>query len=163
MFANGVCEIGGVALGEEFARVVLAAFREAGITSDTDVARAKGPSTSTMTKLRKAASGEADLARPRQPTMDAIDRTARWEPGSAAKVWDGGKPELAPEPTPPLPAGVKPIGDPSEGLVEFRVSGAFGVQAVVRGPITDIDALQAAVSRLIAGMRVDDVDENNVT
>lgn len=139
--------------GRRFAQIVLDAFRQAGVTTDTDVARAQGPSTSTMTKLRKAALGDADLARPRTPTMEAIDRTAKWAPGSAMRVWDGGEPELS------LPPGVRPIGDPSDELVEFRVSGAFGVQAVVRGPIRDIDALQAAVSKLIAGMRVEDVDQ----
>lgn len=60
---------------------------------------------------------------------------------------------------PPLPPGVHPIGDPSDELVEFRVSGAFGVSAVVRGPIRDIDALQAAASKLIADMRLGDVEE----
>lgn len=60
---------------------------------------------------------------------------------------------------PDLPPGVQAIGNPDDDLVEFRVSGAFGVQAVVKGPIRDIDALQAAVSKLIAGMRVDEADE----
>jgi putative transcriptional regulator len=59
----------------------------------------------------------------------------------------------------PLPPGAKAIGDPSDELVEFRVSGAFGVQAVVKGPIRDIDALQEAVSKLIAGMRTEEADE----
>ena len=140
-------------VGQEFARVVLSAFEAAGARTDADVARANGPSTSHMTKLRKAKDGKVDLPKPRQPTLDAIERVARWAPGSAARVWDGGQPAPA-----PLPAGVTPLGDPSDELVEFRVSGAFGVQAVVRGPIRDIDALQAAVSKLIAGMRVEDVE-----
>lgn len=142
-------------VGQEFARVVLAAFKDAGMRSDTDVAQARGPSTTTMSKLRKVADGEVDMTRPRQPTWDAIDRVAKWKPGSAMRVWDGGDPEPA---EPELPPNVRPIGDPENELVEFRVSGAFGVQAVVRGPIRDIDALQAAVSKLIAGMRVDEAD-----
>lgn len=144
-------------MGQEFARVVLEAFKAAGVTTDTEVAQAKGPSTSTMTKLRKAAKGKSNLPRPRRPTLEAIERAAGWAPGSAARVWEGGEPE--PAPPPPLPAGVKPLGDPTDELVEFRVSGAFGVQAVVRGPIRDIDALQAAVSKLIAGMRIEDANE----
>lgn len=143
-------------VGQEFAGAVLEAFKQAGVRTDTDVARANGPSTSHMTKLRKAAKGEGDMPKPRKPTLDAIDRTARWAPGSAARVWDGG----APEPLPP--AGLtepRPIGEPSDELVEFRVSGSFGVQAVVRGPIRDIDALQAAVSKLIADMRTEESSE----
>lgn len=54
-----------------------------------------------------------------------------------------------------LPEGARQIGDPSEGLVEFVVEGNFGVRAVVKGPVKDLDALQAAVSRLIAGMESD--------
>lgn len=149
-------------MGQEFATAVLEAFRQAGVRTDTDVAQAKGPSTSTMTKLRKAAKGEADMPQPRKPTMEAIERTARWAPGSAERVWDGGDPEPL-DAAQALPAGVHAVGNPSDELVEFRVSGAFGVQAVVRGPIRDIDALQAAVSKLIAGMRVEDVTESDVT
>lgn len=47
---------------------------------------------------------------------------------------------------------VQPVGDPDDGLVEFVVEGHFGVRAVVKGPIRDIDKLQEAVGRLIAGM-----------
>lgn len=46
----------------------------------------------------------------------------------------------------------QPVGDPEGGLVEFTVEGHFGVKAVVKGPIRDIDKLQEAVGRLIAGM-----------
>ena len=51
-----------------------------------------------------------------------------------------------------LPTGAHRIGDPADDLVEFTVEGNFGVRAVVKGPIRDIDALQAAVSKLIEGM-----------
>ena len=44
------------------------------------------------------------------------------------------------------------VGDPGDDLVEFTVEGHFGVRAVVKGPIRDIDKLQEAVGRLIAGM-----------
>lgn len=49
-------------------------------------------------------------------------------------------------------SSVRPIGDPEDGLVEFTVEGHFGVRAVVKGPIKDIDKLQAAVAKLMAGM-----------
>jgi hypothetical protein len=137
-----------------FAKVVLDAFAAAGRLTDSQVGKAGGPSTSTMTKLRAAKEKGAPLAEPRAHTLQAIESAADWAPGSAARVWEGGEPE------PALPPGVQEIGEPDDGLVEFRVSGAFGVQAVVKGPIRDIDALQSAVSRLIAGMRVDEAEEH---
>ncbi len=44
------------------------------------------------------------------------------------------------------------VGDPGDDLIEFTVKGNFGVSAIVKGPIRDIDQLQEAVSKLIAGM-----------
>lgn len=141
---------------QRFARLVLGAFAAAGRTTDAEIVKAGGPSTSTMTKIRATAEDGAPLAEPRQPTWQKIERAANWPVGSAQKVWFGAD---APDPLPAEPPpSVRPIGDPNDGLVEFRVSGAFGVQAVVRGPIRDIDALQAAVSKLIAGMSVDDAE-----
>lgn len=52
-----------------------------------------------------------------------------------------------------LPPGARRIGDPMDDLVEFTVEGHSGIRAVVKGPIRDLDALQAAVSKLIAGMQ----------
>lgn len=49
-------------------------------------------------------------------------------------------------------SGVQPIGDPSQDLVEFTIEGNFGVRAVVKGPIRDLDALQKAATDLIASM-----------
>lgn len=54
-----------------------------------------------------------------------------------------------------LPNGVRRVGDPDSDFVEFVVEGTFGVRAVVKGPIRDIDELQRAVSGLIAGMNMD--------
>lgn len=48
---------------------------------------------------------------------------------------------------------VRPVGDPSQGLVEFTVTGSHGVSAVVKGPVKDLEALQAAVAKLVAEMR----------
>lgn len=45
-----------------------------------------------------------------------------------------------------------PIGDPADDMVEFSVEGNFGVRAVVKGPIRDIDALQAAVAKIMSEM-----------
>lgn len=41
------------------------------------------------------------------------------------------------------------------GLVEFRLSGNFGVDVVVKGPITDREALEESVKHLIREMRRD--------
>lgn len=134
---------------QRFASIVLTAFREAGHSTDSEVTRAGGPSTTTMTKLRAAASGHGELAEPRSQTWRAIDLAADWPSGSARSVWDGGD-------APPRSVEVQPLGDPSEGLVAFEIFGNFGVRAVVKGPVRDLDALQAAVSKLIAGMQIDE-------
>lgn len=65
---------------------------------------------------------------------------------------------LNPETT-PLPPGVRPVGDPTYDLVEFTIEGNFGVRAVVRGPISDIDALRKAAADLIAGMNRPESEE----
>lgn len=134
---------------QRFAQVVLAAFETAGRTTDTAVNRAGGPSTSTMTKLRKAAEGAATLSEPRSPTWEAIEAAANWPPGTARRVWAGGE-------VGELPAGARRLGDPADDLVEFQIAGNFGVTAVVKGPVRDLDALQEAVSKLIAGMQADE-------
>ena len=55
-----------------------------------------------------------------------------------------------------LPDGVQRVGDPNEGEVEFRIEGVVGRRSViVKGPIGDIAALQAAVQGILAGMRAD--------
>ena len=45
-----------------------------------------------------------------------------------------------------------PTAEPKEGLVEFRLSGNFGVDVVVRGPVSDLAELEAAVGRLLSQM-----------
>ena len=49
-----------------------------------------------------------------------------------------------------LPAGGS---DPENDLVEFRLSGNFGVDVVVKGPMRDRDALEESVARLLREMR----------
>lgn len=48
-------------------------------------------------------------------------------------------------------AGVR--SDPADDLIEFRLSGNFGVDVVVKGPIRDRGELEDAVARLIREMR----------
>lgn len=57
--------------------------------------------------------------------------------------------ELETEPS----ARVQPIGDPEAGLVTFDVKGpGSGFSVVLKGPVTDLEKLEATVLRLIAGM-----------
>lgn len=48
------------------------------------------------------------------------------------------------------------IGDPSDDLIEFSVEGNFGVRAVVKGPVRDMDVMQAAVAKLVRDMQNND-------
>lgn len=139
-----------------FARIVLRAFEEAGRTSDTSVAAAGGPSTTTMTKLRHAAKGSGDLAEPRSQTWAAIERAANWPTGSARRVWAGEEPPKRPVETTQL----EPVG---EDFVQFEISGNFGVRAIVKGPVRDIDALQAAALKLAAGLNAETSTEAPAT
>lgn len=59
-----------------------------------------------------------------------------------------------------LPPGAEPFGAPTLGLVEFTVEGNFGVKAVVKGPVSDIEALQKAAAELIASMNRPEGDED---
>lgn len=45
--------------------------------------------------------------------------------------------------------------DPEDDLIEFELSGNFGVRVVVKGPIRDQEALEQSVTRLIREMRGD--------
>lgn len=81
---------------QRFASVVLAAFREAGLHTDADVAAAGGPSDSTLTLYRRAQAGEAEVPEPRSPTLRKIESAAGWAQGSARRVWEGGDPQVRP-------------------------------------------------------------------
>lgn len=54
----------------------------------------------------------------------------------------------------------KPIGDPGDDLVEFTITGNFGVRAVVKGPVRDMDELLAAVDKLMGKMGGADVPKS---
>lgn len=73
----------------EFAQQVLAAFRAAQLHTNEEIAKAGGPSTTTITKLRKAAEG-GGMVRPRGDTMRRIDAAAGWRDGSAMVLWETG-------------------------------------------------------------------------
>ncbi len=80
---------------QAFAERVLAAFEQAGRSTDAQVAAAGGPSNTTMTKFRSVARGESDMAEPREPTWTKIDLAASWAPGSSRRVWRGQEPVAA--------------------------------------------------------------------
>jgi transcriptional regulator with XRE-family HTH domain len=91
---------------------------------------------------------EAGKRRPQPGTLnkvlDALDRLERETglgPGS-------------------LPPGARRIGDPADDLIEFTIEGTDGIKAVVKGPIRDMDELQAAAQKLIQGMRLRPPAEN---
>lgn len=46
--------------------------------------------------------------------------------------------------------GVDPGGGSLADVVEFRVSGDFGVDVVVKGPVRDMAAMEESVARLLA-------------
>jgi transcriptional regulator with XRE-family HTH domain len=61
---------------------------------------------------------------------------------------------------PGLPPGARRIGDPADDLIEFTIEGTDGIKAVVKGPIRNMDELQAAAQKLIEGMQVRPPAEN---
>lgn len=53
-----------------------------------------------------------------------------------------------------LPPGAHRIGDPADDLVEFTIEGTDGIRAVVKGPIRNMEELQAAARKLIEGLQI---------
>lgn len=65
---------------ERFRDIVMARVKKLGLTSDK-IARTGGPSTTTMSKIRKA-----DPKLPRGDTYEKLDKALRWKEGSARRV-----------------------------------------------------------------------------
>lgn len=80
----------------EFAQRVLKAFDDAGHATDEEVGDAGGPSTTTLAKYRKVASGDMSMTEPRGDVLKRIDRAAGWRSGSARALWRDGKEPEAP-------------------------------------------------------------------
>lgn len=55
--------------------------------------------------------------------------------------------------------GALPLADDA-GVVEFRVSGNFGVDVVVKGPVRDLPALEDSVNRILSRMERQQRDES---
>lgn len=115
---------------QRFATAVLEAFRHAGYATDAQVVAAGGPSTTTMTKLRKVAAGAADMVEPREPTWSKIDKAAVWRPGTARRIWAGEDPprravyEITRERLDEFAASADEIGELDVGLLRTAGSGA---------------------------------------
>ncbi|WP_030526632.1 hypothetical protein [Phycicoccus jejuensis] len=77
---------------QDFAKAVLAGFVAAGLHTDAEIVAAGGPSTTTLTLLRKVARGEESMSKPRNPTWRNIDTAARWPAGYARALWEGVEP-----------------------------------------------------------------------
>lgn len=75
---------------QRFAVAVLDGFKAAGHYTDDEIGEAGGPSTTTLTKLRKVAADGGDMPPPRGDTLRKIDRAAGWMPGSARALWQTG-------------------------------------------------------------------------
>lgn len=124
---------------QRFASVVLAAFVAAELSTDVEIVRAGGPSNSTLTKYRAARDDGAPLAEPREPTWSKIDKAARWEPGSARRVWAGE------DPTPVRPVQQDPSYVEAEGeRVEADVTNAE-IMRELRDMRRDLDELRRRV------------------
>ena len=75
---------------QNFARRVLAAFKDAGHYTDDEIKSAGGPSSTTLTKLRKAAAG-LGMDEPRGDVHRRIDVAAGWRPGASRALWHHGQ------------------------------------------------------------------------
>lgn len=86
-----------------------------------------------------------------------LNRAIRNEPGTRPSTYDAIESNLARLEgfAAGKPGAVRAIGDPDDDLVEFSVEGNFGVRAVVKGPVRDIEAMREAVAKLIADMNQD--------
>jgi transcriptional regulator with XRE-family HTH domain len=50
---------------------------------------------------------------------------------------------------------VDPAAEPSLHLIEFEVTGNFGVRVVVKGPVEDAREIEASVARLVRDMNAE--------
>lgn len=113
---------------QDFAKRVLEAFAAAGCHTDKEVAEFGGPSSTTMTSLRKAAVDGSDFPSLRSDTLRRIDRAAMWRPNGARELWLNGTEPTLQERYPDLVSGeVTPRQKPGrqyglDGYVEVLAS-----------------------------------------
>lgn len=106
---------------QHFAQRVLAAFAVAGRHTDREVADARGPSSTTMTMLRKVANGDGTFTTLRSDTLRRIDAAANWSTGSAKEFWINGTEPTRDQTGHPLSEGRPPVklagSDPLDGYL----------------------------------------------
>lgn len=99
----------------------------------------------------KGLAERANIDRGRLAAIEAGDATVRPATvGAVESALDRLEQEMGMDDPP-----IRAIGNPEDDLVEFTIEGNFGVRAVVKGPVRDLDALQAAVAKLVQDMQRD--------
>lgn len=108
MFAACFWQTTSMFTDQSFAKRVLSAFEAAGHATDDEVRRAGGPSTTSMTRLRKVADGKLAMGTTRTNMFHGIDEAAQWEYGSARKLLEQGtQPVVRGSPTEDSEQGTK--------------------------------------------------------
>lgn len=91
---------------------------------------------------------EAKVDRSRISAIEAADPTVRESTiGAVRSALDRLELELG------MDDAIRTVGDPAEDLVEFVIEGNFGVRAVVKGPVRNLEALQEAAAKLIRSLK----------
>lgn len=110
-----------------------------------DIKRRRAALGMSVSKLAEA----AKIDRGRLSALEAGDSSVRASTiGAVESALDRLEAEIGMD----QPSAVRDPGD----YVEFRLSGNFGVDVVVRGPVRDMDALEQQVERLLREMRSGD-------
>lgn len=94
-----------------FGRLVVQRRRVLGLTT-RDVHHAGGPSTPTLNRIEAGRVGQ-----PSRDTLVKLDRALQWQPGSAARTFDGGLPETLEPPPVSSPTTPQPIVATVDGVM----------------------------------------------
>lgn len=114
--------------------------------------RVEGVTTGDEIKQRRAALGVTVKGLAAKAGVDR-GRLAAIEDGASARASTIGAIEKA---LADLEEEMSGPYDETRGLVTFRMSGNFGVDVVVQGPVENLDELEQSVERLIQRMRSQD-------
>lgn len=111
--------------------------------TQTDVAEVAGKNRDTISAVEKDAASPSSERR----VSDALDKM---EDEAGLARWDDNMAPLAERPT--GQRREEEVGVP-QPVIEFDISGDFGVHVVVKGPISDADVLREQAAALIAQIR----------
>jgi hypothetical protein len=84
----------------------------------------------------------------------AVQANPSTRPSTYAAI-EAGLTKLEEHMTPPMP----PPTEGGPGTVTFKLTGNFGVDVVVQGPVENLDELEASVEKLLRGMRNPSTDD----